>query len=154
MDLLLAFEEQDKLLLMSASAPAPSSPQLWRHSIVPSHPQIDEAGTVRSEELRHGSPLRNQDRVEEPQEQQQRQELAAEAMREDDDEKESEQRGEKRQDQGGNEETSSDMNHSKDSDRSHKINEKDAEDNEDDEDPRPAKRRELITIPTHQELQY
>jgi len=150
MDLLLAFEEQDKLLSTLASSPAPSSPRLWRHSIEPSHPQIDEAVTVRLEELRHGSPLRNQDRVEEPQEQQQRQEVAAEAMREDDEDKEPEQRGEKRQ--GANEETSSDTYHSEDSDRSHKTNEKDAEDDEEDEDLRPAKRRKRPTIPTHQGL--
>jgi hypothetical protein len=66
-DLLLAFEEQDKLL--SAPAPTLSSPRLWHRSIEPSHSQIDGAGTVRLEELRHGSPLRSQDREEEPQEQ-------------------------------------------------------------------------------------
>jgi hypothetical protein len=83
-DLLLAFEEQDKLL--SALVPTPSSPRLWHHSIEPSHPQIYGASTVRLEELGHGSPLRSQDR-EEPQ----RQEAAAEAMREEDDDKEPEQ---------------------------------------------------------------
>jgi hypothetical protein len=98
-DLLLTFEEQDKSL--SASAPAPSSPQLCHHSVEPSHSQIDQehdqsgAGNVRLEELSRGSPLRSQDRGEEPQEQQQRQEVAVEAMREDDDDKELEQRGEK-----------------------------------------------------------
>lgn len=80
-DLLLAFKEQDKLL--SASAPAPSSPRLWRHSIELLHPQIDQ--------LRHGSPLRSQNRGEELQEQQQRQEVVAEVMRQDDDNKEPEQ---------------------------------------------------------------
>jgi hypothetical protein len=71
-DLLLAFKEQDRLLSASASASAPasSSLRLWHHSIEPSHPQIDVAGTVGLEGLRHGSPLRSQDRGEEPQEQQ------------------------------------------------------------------------------------
>ena len=36
-DLLLAFEEQDKLLSALALAPAPSSPRLWRYSIEPSY---------------------------------------------------------------------------------------------------------------------
>jgi hypothetical protein len=94
-DLLLAFEEQDKLL--SAPALALSSPRLWHNSIKLSHPQIDGASTVRLEELRHGSPLRSQDREEEQQEQQQRQEVVVEAIREEDDDKEPEQRGEKRQ---------------------------------------------------------
>lgn len=145
-DLLPAFEEQDKLL--SAPAPALSSPRFWHHSVEPSHPQIDGAGTIRLEELRHGSPLRSQDREEEPQEQQQRQEVAAEAMREDDDDKEPEQRGEKRHHRGANEETSSNIHHPEESDHSHKTNEKDAEDDEDDEDPRPAKRRKLPPIST------
>lgn len=70
-DLLLAFKEQDKLFFASVLAPASSSPRFWRHSIEPSHPQINGAGTVRLEELRHGSPLRSQDREEELQEQQQ-----------------------------------------------------------------------------------
>jgi len=39
-DLLLAFEEQDKLSL--ASAPTPSSPRLGRYSIELPHPQIDQ----------------------------------------------------------------------------------------------------------------
>ena len=150
MDLLLAFEEQDKLLSTLASSPAPSSPRLQRHSIELSYPQIDEAITIRLEELRYGSLLRNQDRVEEPQEQQQRQEVVVEAIREDNKDKEPEQRGEKRQ--GANEETSSDTYYSEDSDRSHKINKKDAEDDEEDEDPRPAKRRKRPIIPTYQGL--
>jgi hypothetical protein len=148
--LLLAFEEQDKLL--SASNPAPSSPQLWRHSIELSNSQINGAGTVRLEELRHGSPLRNQDREEEPQEQQQRQEVAAEAIRENDDDKNPEQRREKGQHQGANNETSSNIYHPGDSDHSYKTNGKDAEDDEDDEDneePRPAKRQKLPLISTY-----
>ena len=64
-DLLLAFEEQDKLLSILVSALTPSSLRLWRHSIKLSYPQINEAITVRLEELRHGSLLRNQDQVEE-----------------------------------------------------------------------------------------
>ncbi|KAF8847217.1 hypothetical protein BDZ45DRAFT_699380 [Acephala macrosclerotiorum] len=92
-------EKQDK----SSSATAPGSPRPHRHSIEPSHPQINQendqsrTGNVRLEEFRRGSPLCSQDQGEGPQEQQQRQqrqEVAGEAMREDDD-KEPEQRGEK-----------------------------------------------------------
>ncbi len=53
---------------------------------------------------------------------------AVEAMREDDNDKEPEQRAEKRLHQGANKEASSDMHQSEDSNRSHKTNEKDAED--------------------------
>ena len=65
-DLLLAFEEQDKLL--SALASTLNSPRFWHHSIKLSYPQIDGTSTIRLEELRHGSPLRSQDREEKPQE--------------------------------------------------------------------------------------
>jgi hypothetical protein len=68
-------------------------------------------------------------------------------MREDDD-KEPEQQGEKRQHQGANKETSSNIHHPEDSDRSYKTNEKDAKDNKDNKDPRLAKRRKLPPIST------
>jgi hypothetical protein len=60
-DMLLAFEEQEK----SSSATAPSSARPPRHSVEPSHPQIDQeheqGGTSYSslEGLRHSSPLPN-----------------------------------------------------------------------------------------------
>lgn len=54
-DLLLAFKEQDKLLL--ALALALSSPQLQRHFIKLSNSQIDGASTIKLKELRYSSPL-------------------------------------------------------------------------------------------------
>jgi hypothetical protein len=96
------------------------------------------------EELRRGTPLRSQDQGEEPQEQQQRQEVVEEAMREEEDDGDNEEReprgekrGEKRGRQDRNEEISRDSHHSEDSDCRHNTSD------EDDEDPRPAKRRKL-----------
>ena len=66
-DLLLAFEEQDKLLLTLALAL--NSPRLWNYSIKSLHSQINGTSTIRLEEFRYDSPLRSQDREEELQEQ-------------------------------------------------------------------------------------
>jgi len=148
-NLLLAFEEQEK----SSSAPAPCTPHPQHRSVEPLHPQIDQehnqsgTGNVRLEELRNGSSLCSQDK-EEPQEQQ---EVTIEAMREgeDDDKPEREPQGAKRRHQDRKEETSSDMHYAEDSDRSHKTNDMDIED---DEDPQPAKRRKLPPVPTDNAL--
>jgi hypothetical protein len=114
MDMLLAFEEQEK----SLSATAPSSPRPHHHSTELPHPQIDQehdqSGTNygRLEELRHGSLLLNQDQEEEEMKEE---EVAADAMREgeeDGDNDNSEQRekqGEKRRRQDRTEEVSSDI---------------------------------------------
>jgi hypothetical protein len=162
MDMLLAFEEQEK----SSSATAPSSPRPHRHSTEQSHPRIDrehdQGGTNygRLEGLRHSSPLRNQDQEEEPQEQQrlEQQEVAVDAMREGeveddgDDREQRRKRGEKRRRQDGTEEVSSNIHQSEGSDCSHNANDEDVEDDEDDEEPRPAKRRKLPLAPTHKAL--
>jgi hypothetical protein len=146
-DLLPAFGEQKK----SSSAPAPSSPRPHCDSVEPPLPQIDrehdQSGTSygRLEELGHGSPLRSQDQ-EEPQEQQQ-QGVVVEAVRADDydDDGERGQRGEKRPHQDEAEEISSDNCHPKDSDCSHDTG-------DEDDDPRPAKRRKLPPAPTDKAL--
>ena len=156
MDMLLAFEEQEK----SSSATAPSSARPHRHSTEQSYPRIDQehgqGGTSHSrlEELGFCSPPRNQDQDEgEPQEQQQQrqqqqQEVAAEAMREeegDDDNGEREQRGEKRRHQDEAEESSG-IHHSESSGDGRNTS------SENDEDPRPAKRRKLRSAPAHESL--
>jgi hypothetical protein len=103
-----------------------------------------ETGHVRLEELGYGSLLRNQGYGEEElQDQQQEQEVAVEAMRKDDgdDDEKREQRRVKRH-RGETEEISRDIHYSEGSEYSH-----DAGD-EDDEDPRPAKRRKLPRVST------
>jgi hypothetical protein len=151
-DMLLAFEEQEKL----SSATAPSSPQPPRRYIEQSHPWIDQGheqgGTSHGslEELRHGSPLRNQDQEEEmekeelqeqqqqEQQQQQQQEVTAEAMREREDggDDDREQRREMQRHQDEIEQIRSNVHHSENSDHSHDTS-------SEDEDPRPAKRRKF-----------
>jgi len=139
-DMQLAFEEQEK----PSSAPAPGSPRPRRPSAEPPHPHTeqehDRDGTScgRSEEPGRGPPRRSQDPGEEAQEQLQRQEVAAELMREDGggDREEPGERGERRR-QPDETEISSDIEHPEASDCSHGTGD------EDDEDPRPAKRRRL-----------
>jgi hypothetical protein len=147
-DLLLAFEEQEKPSL----APAPSSPH--RPSAEQLHPQIDwehdqeHDQSGRLEELKHSTPLRSQDQEEEPEEQQQQQEVVIEAIREEEDDgdnKEREPQGEKHQRQG-NEEVSRDNHHPNGGDCNHNTSD------EDDEDPRPAKRQKLLPTPTDNAL--
>jgi hypothetical protein len=143
--MLLAFKGPEKL-----SATASSSQRPRRHSVEPSHSQIDQepdqsvTGYGRLEELRCGTPLRSQDQGEEPPEQQQRQEAVVEAMREeeDDGDNEREPQGEKRGCEDRNKEIGSDKHHSEGSDCSQNTSD------EDDEDPRPARRRKLRTEPT------
>jgi len=109
------------------STVAPSSPRPSRLSIEPQIDQKDgQSGTSfgRLKELRPSSPLRRRDQ-EEPQEQQQR-----------------DPQGGKQQCQDGNREISSDNHHLEGSDCGHTTSD------EDDEDPRPAKRRKLIPLPT------
>jgi hypothetical protein len=145
-DMQLAFEEQEKSSSAPAPAPAPGSPRPRRPSAEPPHPHTeqehDRGGTScgRSEELGRGPPRRSQDRGEEAQEQRQRQEVAVELMREEDDggdREEPGERGEKRRRRPDETEIGSDIQHPEASDWSHDIGD------EDDEDPRPAKRRRL-----------
>jgi hypothetical protein len=134
----------------------PRSPRSPRRSTEPSHAQIDQeydegrTSHSRLEELGYSSPLRNRDQdEEEPQEQQQPQEVAGEAAREDDDEDDDREQGqhrEKRRRQNETEEINNDIHHSESSDRSYDTN------SEDDEDPRPAKKRKLPTISTDMAL--
>lgn len=154
-DMLLAFEELEK----SSSATAPSSARLYRHSTEQSYPRIDQehgqGGTSHSrlEELGFCSPPRNQDQDEgeQQQQQQQQQEVASEAMREeeeeegDDDNREQEQRGKKRWRHDKAEEGSG-FHHSKSSGDGRDTS------SENDEDPRPVKRRKLRLAPAHEGL--
>jgi hypothetical protein len=153
-DMLLTFEEQEK----SSSATALSSPQPPCRYTKQSSPQIDQeddqgdTSHSRLNELGYSSPLHEQDHgEEEPQEQQpqqQQQEVAAEAMREEeegDDDWEWEQRGEKRRHQDEAEESSG-IHHSESSGDSRNTS------SENDEDPRPAKRRKLRSAPAHEGL--
>jgi hypothetical protein len=134
-DMQLAVEEQEK------SSPAPNSLRPRRPSV---HPQTeqehDRGGTScgRSEELGRGPPGRSQDRGEEAQEQQQRREVAVELMREDDggNGEKPEERGAKRL-HPDETEISSDIHYPEARDCSHNTGD------EDNEDPRPAKRRRL-----------
>jgi hypothetical protein len=137
-DMQLVVEEQE----MSSSAPAPGSLHPRRTSAEPPHPHTEQehdrggASRGRPEELGRGPPCRSQDRGEEAQEQQQRQEVAVELMRGDDggDREEPGERGEQRR-QPDETEIGSDIQHPEASDCS--IG------GEDDDDPRPAKRRRL-----------
>jgi hypothetical protein len=93
--------------------------------------------------------------LQEQQRQQQQQEVAADAMGEvedDDGEPERGKRGEKRRRQDGTEEVSSDIHQSEGSDCSHNTNDEDVEDDKDDEEPRPSKRRKLPSALTHKAL--
>ncbi|CZR65297.1 uncharacterized protein PAC_15197 [Phialocephala subalpina] len=136
-DMQLAFGEQEKWF----SATAPRSPGPQPQSAEPSHPPIDQehdqggTGYGRLEELGHCSPLRSQDQ-EEPQEQQQ-QDVVVDAMREGDYDYDGEWRH-----QDDAEEVNSGIHQSESSDHSHDTND------EDDGDPRPAKRqkRSLVHI--------
>jgi hypothetical protein len=152
-DMLLAFEEQEK----SSSATALSSPQPPCRYTEQLSLQIDQehkqgkTSHSRLEELGFCSLLRERDQDEgEPQEQrqqQQQQEVAAEAMREEegDDDGEREQRGEKRRHQDEAEESSG-IHHSESSGDGRDTS------SENDEDPRPAKRRKLRSAPAHEGL--
>jgi hypothetical protein len=112
----------------STSVTAPTSPRPRRPSTEPEHDR-GRPSCGRSEELGRGLPLRTQERGKGAQEQERQQEVA-ELMRE------PEERGEKRRqpDETG---IGSDIQHSEASDCSHNIGD------EDDEDPRHAKRRRL-----------
>jgi hypothetical protein len=151
-DMLRAFEE--------SSATAPSSLQPPCLYTEQSHPQNDqeheksETSPSRLEELGFCSLPRNQDRDEggpqeqQQQQQQQQQEVVAEAMREeegDDDNGDREQRGEKWRHQDEAEESGS-IHHFESSGDSHDTS------SEDDEDPRPVKRRKLRPAPAHKGL--
>jgi hypothetical protein len=148
-DMLLAFKEQEK----SSSATALSSPQSPCCYTKQSSPQIgqeDDQGDTsycRLDKLGYSSPLREQDHGEEELQeqhpQQQQQEVAVQAMREeedgdddddDDDDNDREQWGEKRQHQDEIEQIRTNVYHSKNSGYSHDTS-------NEDEDPRPAKRR-------------
>jgi hypothetical protein len=128
---------------------APGSICRDRPSTEPQHPQIDQEDDQnklshsRLEELRRSSLLYSQDQ-EEPQEQEQPKEVTVELMREEEKNGNNEQRepqGENQECQDGNKELSSD-NYPHGSDCNHKTSE------QDDEDPRPAKRRKLLLSPT------
>ena len=144
-DMQLAFEAQEELSAASPSSPRP------RRSAEPSHPRIDQdRDQGRLEELGHSSRPRSQEQDEEgPREQEGQDEVAVDEMRQeevvvveekegggdDDDNREREQRGGKRQHQ--DEGISSGIRHSESSGHSRGT------DDEDDENPRPAKRRRL-----------
>ena len=70
-------------------------------------------------------------------------------MEDDDGEPERGKQGEKRRRQDGREEVSSNIHQSEGSDCSHSTND---EDDKDDEEPRPAKRRKLPSAPIHKAL--
>ena len=145
-DIELAFGEQEEL-----SATSPSSPHPRRFA-EPSHSQIDQDhGQGRLEELGYSSRFFSQEDKEGPLEQQEQEEGGVDEMRQevveeedddddDDDNGEREQRGGKRQHH--DEETSSGIYHSEGNERSHDTG------HEDDEEPRPAKRRKLPSVST------
>ena len=150
-DLLLAFEEQENASL----APALSSPRPHYPSAKSLHPQNDREqnqsgpGCGRLEELKRGTPPRSQDQGEEPQKQQQRQEAGREAIREeheDVDNGEHEPQGEERGRPDRNEEISRDNHHPKGGYCSPNTSD------EDDEDPRPAKRQKFSSTRTDNTL--
>jgi hypothetical protein len=148
LDILLAFEEQEKSL-----ATAPSSPRPHR-SAEPQHPQVDQehdrggAGNGRSEKLGRGFPLGSQDEGEEPHELEQQEVAAGEEGSGGDDGEERGQWGQKRQHQDEAEEVSSGNHHPKGSDRGHNTSD------EDDKDPRPAKKRKLLPAPSDNALSF
>jgi hypothetical protein len=129
-DMQLVLEEQE----MPSSAPAPGSLRPRRPSAEPPHPHTEQE----HDRGGSGTPLRSQDQGEEAREQQQRQEVVVERIREDDggDGEEPEERGEKRR-QPDETEIGSDIYHPEASGCSHNTGD------EDNEDPRPAKRRRL-----------
>jgi hypothetical protein len=114
-------------------------------STEPSPPPMDQeyhlggSCSGRSQELRHGSLILNQDQDGKGPKNLQRQA---------DDDRMREQRGEKRQHLDETEAISSDIRHSESSDHSHDTRDED----EDDEDPRPAKRRKLPLVSTDQSM--
>ncbi|KAG9228480.1 hypothetical protein BJ875DRAFT_477366 [Amylocarpus encephaloides] len=147
----LPLDEQEK----SSSNPTSSPPHSQCYPVESSYPPSappehnqNGTGLVGLEKLTYGSPVCSQDHQAEEAQEQQEQEVAVEGSSNSDGGPEPGEWGEKRRYQDMPRETNSDTHYPEDSDRNRKTN----AEYEDDEDPRPAKRRRLRSGAAHEAL--